>query len=152
VTLVRAAAVLVALVVGAGSAVVRADDLRGAVLAGGTVDLVGGAGWWAAGEAWFGLHGVRVDAFGERGAILVEGAYQAIVGNAWPNLVASVRLGAGADVRDPAPVLATGGELLLGLGLPHPLALAARADGHCLIRDGKPYLFATLTLGVGVAF
>jgi hypothetical protein len=134
-------------------AAARADDLRGAILAGGTLDAVGpGAGWWAAAEAWFGLHGVRVDAFGERGAILVEGAYQRMVGNSWPNVAASVRIGAGADVRDPALVLAAGGEILLGLGLPKALALAARIDGHVLVRDGKPFPFFTASLGIGLAF
>ncbi len=132
----------------------RADDLVGAVLAGGTVDAVGGAGWWAAAEAWFGLHGARVDAFGERGAILLEGSYQAIVGSSWPNLVAEVRLGGGADVRGRpvAPVVAAGGELLVGVGLPRPLALAARLDAHCVFRDGRPFLYLTFTLGVGAAF
>lgn len=132
----------------------RADELDGAVLAGGTVDAVGGAGWWAAAEAWFGAHGARVDAFGERGAVLLEGSYQVMAGNAWPNLVAGAHIGGGADVRGRpvAPVVAAGGELLVGLGLPRPLALAARFDAHCLFRDGTPYFYVTVSLGIGAAF
>ena len=130
------------------------ENLRAAVIGGGTLDVVSPAvGWWGGAEAWFGRHGMRVDGFGVRGAILLEGSYQAMVGNAWPNIVATVRFGAGADVRDPVPVFAAGGGLMIGHGLlPRPLAIAARLDAHLLVRNERPYVYVTVTLGVGAAF
>jgi len=139
-------------------ATVRAEEsLRAAFTAGGTFDFVGPAGgWWAGVEGWLGRHGARIDAFGAfgvRGAILLEGSYQVMVGNAWPNIVATLRFGAGANVRDPGPVFAAGGGLLFGHGLlPRPLAIAARLDTHLLVRDDRPYMYVTVTVGVGVAF
>jgi hypothetical protein len=149
---VRWAALVLALALPASAP--AEENLRAAVVGGGTVDFVGpSAGWWAAAEAWFGRHGLRVDGFGVRGAILLEGSYQAMVGNAWPNIVASVRIGAGADVREPVPVFAAGGGLMIGPGLlPRPLALAARLDAHLLVRDDRPHMYVTVTLGVGAAF
>jgi hypothetical protein len=149
---VRWAALVLALALPASAP--AEENLRAAVVGGGTGDGVGpSAGGWAAAEAWFGRHGLRVDGFGVRGAILLEGSYQAMVGNAWPNIVASVRIGAGADVRDPVPVFAAGGGLMIGHGLlPRPLALAARLDAHLLVRDDRPHMDVTVTLGVGAAF